>query len=288
MNFSHRRSVPESAREYGRGVAGGLLFSLPMLYTMEVWAAGFRLSPGRILLLSAVTFVLLLLYNRFAGLRRDASLAEVAIDSVEELGLGLVIAAGMLWLTGQIDSGTDFADIAGKTVVEAMAVAIGVSVGTSQLGGEEADEEGMSGDDEGSGSDYLGQSALALCGAVLFAANIAPTDEMEIIAMESPPWKILLLAIGSALGAAGVLHFTGIHGADRLVPRDSPFLSVRGLITTYAAALAGSAGCLFFFGKLEGQPFAFGVAMTVVVGVPAALGASAGRLLLQTRSPAKR
>lgn len=288
MNFSHRRSVPESAREYGRGVAGGLIFSLPMLYTMEVWAAGFRLSPGRILLLASLTFVLLLLYNRFAGLRRDASFAEVAIDSVEELGLGLVIAAAMLWLTGQIDSQTHFAEIAGKTVVEAMAVAIGVSVGTSQLGGEDSDQEGMSGDDEDSGTDYLAQSALALCGAVLFAANIAPTDEMELIAMETPPRKILLLAIGSLLGAAGVLHFTGIHGADRHVARDSPFLSARGLITTYAAALAGSAGCLFFFGKLDGQPVDIGVAMIVVVGVPAALGASAGRLLLQTQSPAKR
>lgn len=288
MNFSHRRSVPESAREYGRGVAGGLIFSLPMLYTMEVWAAGFRLAPGRILLLAAVTFVLLLLYNRFAGLRRDASFAEVVIDSVEELGLGLVIAAAMLWLTGQIDSQTHFAEIAGKTVVEAMAVAIGVSVGTSQLGGEDGGEEGMSGDDGDSGSDYLAQSALALCGAVLFAANIAPTDEMERIAMESPPWKILLLAIGSYLGAAGVLHFTGIHGADRHVARDSPFVTARALVTTYAAALAGSAGCLFFFGRLDAQPVSLGIAMTVVVGVPAALGASAGRLLLQTQSQAKR
>ena len=146
----------------------------------------------------------------------------------------------------------------------------------------------MSGDDEDSGSDYLAQSALALCGAVLFAANIAPTDEMQVIAMESPPWKILLLAIGSFLGAAGVLLFTGIHGAERHVARDSPFISARGLITTYAAALAGSTGCLFFFGKLDGQPVSLGVAMTVVVGAPAALGASAGRLLLQTRSHDKR
>jgi putative integral membrane protein (TIGR02587 family) len=289
MRFSHHRSVLQSAREYGRGIAGGLLFSLPMLYTMEVWAAGFRLSPGRILVLASATFVLLLLYNRFAGLRRDASLAEVAIDSVEELGLGLVIAAVMLWLTGQIDSRTHFAEIAGKTVVEAMAVAIGVSVGTSQLGGEDGEEEeGMCGDDTNSCSDYLAQSALALCGTVLFAANIAPTDEMELIAMESPPWKILLLAFGSLFGAAGLLHFTGIHGADRHVARDSPFHTVRGVITTYAVALAGSAGCLFFFGKLDGQPVSMGIAMTVVVGVPAALGASAGRLLLQTQPQERR
>jgi hypothetical protein len=33
------RSTGESLREYGRGVAGGLLFSLPLLYTVEVWHA---------------------------------------------------------------------------------------------------------------------------------------------------------------------------------------------------------------------------------------------------------
>ncbi len=288
MKFSHQRSVSQSALEYGRGVAGGLIFSLPMLYTMEVWAAGFRLSPGRILLLAAVTFVLLLLYNRFAGLRRDATFREVAIDSVEEMGLGLVIAAVMLWLTGQIDTQTHFAEIAGKVVVEAMTVAIGVSVGTSQLGGEDDGDEGMAGPAGKDDGEYLGQTAIALCGAVLFAANIAPTEEVEVIAMESPPWKVLLLAIGSVLGAAGVLHFTGIHGADRYVARDSFFLSGRGLITTYAVALTGSAGCLYFFGKLDDQPASLVVAMIVVVGVPAVLGASAGRLLLQTQPEGKR
>ena len=64
-------------REYGRGIAGGLMFSLPLLYTMEVWWAGFTLHPGRILGYMACTFVLLFLYNRFAGLRRDADLREV-------------------------------------------------------------------------------------------------------------------------------------------------------------------------------------------------------------------
>ena len=41
------RTVGESFREYGRGIAGGLLFSLPLLYTMEVWFAGFLMPPHR-------------------------------------------------------------------------------------------------------------------------------------------------------------------------------------------------------------------------------------------------
>jgi Putative integral membrane protein (DUF2391) len=41
------RSITKSLQEYGRGVAGGLMFSLPLLYTMEVWWAGFNTHPYR-------------------------------------------------------------------------------------------------------------------------------------------------------------------------------------------------------------------------------------------------
>ncbi|HEX4668040.1 MAG TPA: DUF2391 family protein, partial [Chthoniobacterales bacterium] len=34
-------SIGDSLREYARGIAGGLMFSLPLLYTMEVWWTGF-------------------------------------------------------------------------------------------------------------------------------------------------------------------------------------------------------------------------------------------------------
>ncbi|MDB6071550.1 MAG: putative integral rane protein, partial [Verrucomicrobiales bacterium] len=49
-------------------------------------------------------------------------------------------------------------------------------------------------------------------------------------------------------------------------------------------ALIASAGCLYLFGSLDDQPGSLALAMTVVVGLPAALGASAGRLLLQSGS----
>jgi putative integral membrane protein (TIGR02587 family) len=285
MEFSHQRSIFQSLLEYGRGITGGLIFSLPLLYTMEVWWAGFLLDPWRMMLYVLATFGLLLLYNRFAGLRRDATFREVIIDSVEEMGIGLVIAALMLWLTGQLDRECGAYEITGKVVMEAMTVAIGVSVGTSQLGVANEDDEGMAGPAGKDDGQYLPQVAIALCGAVLFAANIAATDEVMIIAMDSPPGRILALAVISMLGAAWTLAYSQMHGSDRHVRKETRLEHLRGIVTTYAVALIGSAGCLFFFGRFDGQPAGLGLAMCVVAGVPAALGASAGRLLLQTRSP---
>lgn len=285
MNFSHSRSIPQSAREYGRGIAGGLMFSLPLLYTMEVWWSGFILHPARILLYIAATFVLLILYNRFAGLRRDASLREVLIDSVEEMGIGLIVAAAILWITGRIDSSMSLSELSGKIAMEAMTVAIGVSVGTAQLGADDGGDEGISGEDDRESGAYLPEAAIALCGAVLFAANVAPTEEIQVIAMEIHPGNLLLLALCSFLLGGLVLHFTRIHGHHRHVARDSFIAGARGVITTYAVAMVAGAACLFFFGQFDGQPWRMMLAQTIVIGVPAVLGASAGRLLLQAKPP---
>ena len=80
------RPVDQSLREYARGVAGGLLFSLPLIYTMEVWWAGFIAPPSRLLLSLAAGFFLLFGYNRYAGLHQDASWWEVAFEAVGVTG----------------------------------------------------------------------------------------------------------------------------------------------------------------------------------------------------------
>ena len=283
IRFSHHRTIRESLQEYGRGIAGGLMFSLPLLYTMEVWWSGFMLHPWRIIAYVLATFAILLFYNRFAGLRRDATLREVAIDSVEEMGIGLVLATTILFLTNRLDWEGDHLGAVGKIAMEAMTVAIGVSVGTAQLGASDNGDCGVSGEDDTDHKpdSYLPQSALALCGAVLFAANVAPTDEVSVIAMESPSWKLLLIALFSMLVAMLILFFAEFRGSGAHVARGSFVLGIRGVLTTYGISLGSAAALLWFFGKMDGEPLSQCIAQTVVLGLPAVLGASAGRLLLQ-------
>ena len=258
------------------------MFSLPLLYTMEVWWAGFMLHPGRILIYGVATFILLLLYNRFAGLRRDATMVEVVIDSVEELGLGLVLSALVLWLAGRIGWEMDRLEVLGKIVMEAMTVAIGISVGTAQLGTGEDCGSDLDDEDEKDEAASFPQLSLALCGAVLFASNVAPTDEISVIASESHPGKLLLIALLSILLGSLILHFSGFRGSGRYVARDTAMRTASGICSTYAVALIASAGLLWFFGRLDGEPFTQCLAQTIVLGLPAVLGASAGRLMLQS------
>lgn len=276
------RSYGRSLREYARGVVGGLLFSLPLLYTMEVWWAGFISRPWHLLVYLGAGFLLLFGYNRYAGLHEDASWMEVGFEAVEEMGLGLLVAAGILWLIGQIDGRMPASEIVGKIVVEAVTVAIGVSVGAAQLGG--SGEGGMSG--KGGDPDrplsLAGQIVLAGCGAVLLASNVAPTEEIVLIAIEASRWQLVGLALLSFGLSGTILFYSDFKGADRVsAPGEGAGTMLLRTSLHYAVALGASAFILWFFGRFDGASPDVSVAQVVALGVPASLGASAGRVLLR-------
>lgn len=274
------RTPAQSLQEYGRGIVGGLLFSIPLVYTQEMWHVGTVSSPIRQLIYVLITFVLLLAYNRFAGLRQDSSFTEVVIDSLEEMGLGLVLAALFFWMLRRLTGDMQPEEIIGRIVLGAMPIAIGVSIGTAQLGGDQ--ENSGTSDDDKPERTFTGQMALALCGAVLVASNVAPTDEIELLATEMSTWRLIIIAIVSMLLGMVILFYSGFTGTKR-GDNSAPTLYevLFGITATYSISLVSSALMLWFFGRFDGMSFALALSETVVLGVVAMLGASAGRLLIQ-------
>ena len=69
-----------------RAASGGLLFGVPLLYTVEVMWTGQHTGPGQALAVLAVSFVLLTILNRTAGFRgsRDTNFRLAAADAVLE------------------------------------------------------------------------------------------------------------------------------------------------------------------------------------------------------------
>jgi uncharacterized membrane protein len=100
--LDNQKPVKESMQEYARGIVGGLLFSFPLLYTMEVWWAGYTSQPYNLVIIVAVTFLLLLGYNRYSGMHPGVTFKNVAIDSIEEMGMGLVISFLVLLMLNRI------------------------------------------------------------------------------------------------------------------------------------------------------------------------------------------
>ena len=296
----------ETIKEYGRGIIGGLLFSLPLVYTMEVWWSGFSAPPLYLLCCVVVTYVLLLGYNRYAGMKKDSSFKEICHESVEELGLSFVVSFLFLLLISRINFGMSLDEIAGKVIVESMIVAIGISVGTAQLGGNGEKEEGSeseeatnSGEESsgeshssegGSGSGKEGDNAnekdsanlkrivLSICGAVLFASSVAPTEEILMIAVGVSNVELLLMIFTSLTLGGIIIYFSEFKGS----PKERPgiFKMLVDLAVMYCLALLVSFAFLWFFGRIQDYSFYIVVAQMLVLGIPAAIGASAGRFLI--------
>jgi putative integral membrane protein (TIGR02587 family) len=244
---------------------------------METWEAGSLASPSRLVAGLAGTFVLLLGYNRYAGLRQDASFSEIAIDSVEELGLGLAGAACILALLGLVTEEMSAAEIVSRIVVQGLVSAIGVSIGTAQLGGEARDQGSTGAARERSA---WSQVTLGSCGAVILAANVAPTEEVQVLGQQLNIWHLVGIALLSFSVGAVVLHYSDFTGAQP-ASEARTVEAARNAVVTYAVALTASATLLWFFGRFDKMPAGLMAAQTVVLGFPSALGASAGRMLLQ-------
>ncbi|GHA55108.1 TIGR02587 family membrane protein [Pontibacter akesuensis] len=288
----NNRPLRQSLKEYARGITGGLLFSFPMLYTMEVWWAGFSAGPLKLLALVVATYVLLLGYNRFAGMRPDVSWKSVLVDSVEEMGIGLLLAFGVLFMISRIDfADMSIDEIMGKVIIEAMAVSIGVSIGTAQLG-----EGGVSEDKAEEDERDLAEAAfvpdkqrvraavavLSVCGAIIIGGNIAPTEEVIVIALEASPIHIFAMAVASLLLSIVIVYFSEFKGSSTGVSRQELAFEVTiDTCISYLMALVSSAFLLWFFGRFAGVSFAVAFSQVITLGLVASLGASAGRLLIK-------
>lgn len=286
------KPMQESLVEYAQGVVGGLLFSFPLLYTMEVWYAGFLAQPYQLIIMVLATFLLLLGYNRYAGMHPGTSWKDVIIDSVEEMGIGLVLSFCILLMLNRIHlEGMAMDEIMGKVITEAMFVSIGVSIGTAQLGQsakKENNDEGQErqpseaekrGKERRSGK--VAMVVLALCGSIVVGGSVAPTEEVLLIAMESTPFHILVLAVASILLSLVVCYFSNFKGTTDAANKPSLYQITFETCLNYVTALVGGAFVLWYFAGFSNFDFWNIMAQCIVLGVISSLGASAGRLLIK-------
>jgi putative integral membrane protein (TIGR02587 family) len=267
-----------------RAASGGLLFGVPLLYTMEVWWTGHHTRPWQVLVVLGVTFVPVLLLNRTAGFRkrRATTLGDAVIESVESVGIGIVLVTIVLVLLREITAATPMHVALGKIAYESMPFCIGIGVAHHFLGRsrDETDDEAnddVAADDGGLNATLADLGATAL-GAVFVALSIAPTDEVPMVAAAlDPPW--LLAMIGASLVISYAIVFVaGFSGEQQrhaqigVLQRPSS-----ETVASYLVSLAVAGAMLWFFQRASG-PWPVTLAEVIVLGLPAAVGGAAGRL----------
>lgn len=271
----HALERSRALRDFGRAAGGALIFSLPMLMTLELWEFGGFLERVRLLALVLTALPLLVLLARQIGFASSSTWRDSLLDALIALGVAGVIAVVLLVLFGVIDAATPRGEAAGLITLQMIPGAIGALLARSEFGADPRDE-----DDPGEES-YEGELFLMGVGALFLGFSIAPTDEVMLIAFRMAPWQVLGLVLLSLALMHGFVFAVGFAGGSTLGPdhrTGSAF--IRFTLPGYVIALAISVFLLWAFARTEGvDPGTIAVA-AVVLAFPSAIGAAAARLVL--------
>jgi putative integral membrane protein (TIGR02587 family) len=275
-------ALDPSNRAYAVGLArafgGALLFALPLLMTMEMWALGFYAHPARLLLFLLLNFVVLVGLSRFGGFERTANLFEDLLDALAACGVAILAAALILALFGIITPEMPLDEIVGKVAVQSIPCSFGAMIARKQLSG------GDSGPDEIQGGrigGYGAQLFLMLAGALFLAFNVAPTEEMILIGFMMSPVQAILLVLLSILLLDAFVYGIGFAGQEEK-PDDVGRLSqfMRFTLVGYGVALLVSFYILWTFGRVDGGDLGQVAIGLSVLAFPAAIGAAIARLVV--------
>lgn len=276
-----RRRAPKvrSDESFARGVAracgGAIVFSLPLMMTMEMWWLGFYLEPARLALLTLVLLPVLVGLSHVAGFERTFQWRDDLLDALVAYAVGFTAAAVMLAVFGVIHTGQGAREVLGKVALQAVPASIGALLAQSLLGGARALRPAGPRPER-----YVEELVLMGVGALFLAFNVAPTEEMVLISYKMSEWHAIALALSSLLVMHAFVYAVRFAGQRAAPPAGLAAAFLRYTVVGYALALVISAYVLWTFGRWNGAGPEAVFMMVFVLGFPAAVGAAAARLII--------
>lgn len=270
-----RDETSEFAVGLGRACAGALIFSLPMIMTMEMWTLGFTMSPMQMFVFLCASVPLLVGLSFFGGFKNAVTIGDHVADVFIALLLAAVTVFVCLSLLGVIDGDSSAREAIGKVTIQTVPGAIGAMLARSQLGEKSAAEEA----DEGEES-YLSALFLMGIGALFLSLNVAPTEEIMLIAHRTSALQRVVIVLVSLTLMHLFVYAANFRGGSSM--QDTGFLAVfcRYTMTGYMIVVTASLVLLWFFGRAENTAFSELLSMAVVLSFPGSIGAAAARLIL--------
>lgn len=286
----------EEGRDLLRGLAGGILFGMPILYTMEVWHHGMSYDSSHLLGTLVLTFFLNVIFSFFAGVRKKYS-SESLIGSLEDgltsLGIGFLLSIVILWLIGRLHPLEDLKATVGKVLLEACIISVGVTFtnfkfksssnarnGENKSPNRDESFRQMSSEEKQLKVD-LDDLVVTFAGAFVFAFNVAPTEEIVLIASSMNSMSILIL-LGAELFFCYLLLYAAGFKEHEVYEKDSIFQSsFAETMMTVASALLVSSALLALIGESSASSNSLTfISCVVTLGLPATVGGAAGRLII--------
>ncbi len=260
-----------------RGFGGAILFAFPLLMTMEMWRLGFYVEPARLMIFLVVNFGVLVGLAWFVGFSTNDGWWDMVREASASYGIGIATSAVLLYLLGILSAPIPVTELVGKIAIQAIPASLGAIVARHQLNDTAPSEERRRRE---SRAGYAGQLFLMAGGAIFLSFNVAPTEEMVLIAFKMTPMRQILLICFSVLLLHGFVYTVGFRGQEPVGKAGNGRVFLSYTLAGYGIAVLVSLYVLWTFGRTDGTALPQVVAMTAVLGFPASLGAALARLVV--------
>lgn len=266
-----------------RGLTGGFLVGIPLIYTMETWWIGQSISMPRALLFVALAYLINLAFVAFAGFRRQEAGARRPFgDALVATAVAMVATAITLMLLNQLNTSHPLDVVVGRIAVDALPVSLGVSIANHVLAPRETrtSSEGDDGEAQRRLSPVMLDVGAAFAGALFLSLNIAPTEEVPMLATEVPTLMIPAIILFSLLVSYAIVFAAGFGGQESRLETPGAFQHpLTETVLAYVVSLATCTLTLWLYGQIGFDTDLYVIyAQVILLGLPATIGAAAGRL----------
>ncbi|HET7769399.1 MAG TPA: TIGR02587 family membrane protein [Chloroflexota bacterium] len=276
------RYLADELHDLTRALGGALLFGIPLLLTMEVWWLGGQLPPWQCLGLLAIALVVTFPLVRSIGFKRRTTFRSHADQAVHAVAIGIVAALAVLLVLNRLSPDDPPAVIASLVAVQALPLSLGAAVANAVF---KRGEDRHEGDREGPIGTLVHKLGAGAIGAAFIAFSAAPTEEIaQIAAALTYRHQLALFALTLVVVHAIVFH-SGYHPDQASQAGRSSEQSVLSHLAetsvSYAVALGLALLALLLYNRTGAHaPLPALLTQALVLGLPAAIGGAAGRLVL--------
>lgn len=263
----------EDLREVGRAIGGAVIFNLPLLMTMEMWWLAYYIPPTRLVCLLIVSLLLFLGVASIIGFRERRKLADNVVDVFVAYLIGFCVSALTLLLFNTVSGDMPYEVSLNAVTLQAIPAALGALLGRSEIGNGQHNPGGE--------KKYLDEIVVFAVGALFLALNVAPTEEIELIARQMDEWHTLALFLVTILVMLIFAVACCYNNRDEKGGSSKAIYSYACFCgTVYMVSLVVSVFLLWVFGQIDVMAPNELLGVLVALLFPAGIGAAAAKLII--------
>lgn len=261
-----------------RGITGALLvIGVAVLYTSEMWWLAGRLPIVYLLAYAVVGLVTVLVLTRNVGFRTEEEdestqgALQLATAFSELVFQSFVAAYVVLLVFGVVGVSDSPVIIVRQGLIFVVPLALGASIANRLL----AESSG-----EIQEATFPQNVPTFALGALFFAFPVAPTEEVQLIAVQAGWWGLTALIALSVVVVQLVLHELEFRGQSSRIEARTGLAQLGTTCIVYLVSVVVSVVLLASFGHFAEVPPVVWVQQTIVLGFISSTGASAGEVVL--------